>query len=139
MCLSIPMLGDSFCKEEDVRGEEEALLLSIPMLGDSFCKLETTLSPRENNVRLSIPMLGDSFCKTIGQHIGSFQLYLTFNPHAWGLFLQDVWCRSYRFTTYRSFNPHAWGLFLQVSNGDNYDYFVVNFQSPCLGTLFARE
>ncbi len=39
-----------------------------------------------------------------------------------------------------TFNPHAWGLFLQVkpffSQFEN-PFFRVDFQSPCLGTLFA--
>ena len=59
-------------------------------------------------------MLGDSFCKTVKGAVGVCQRH--------------------------PFNPHAWGLFLQVK--DKLPVAATPkrvFQSPCLGTLFARR
>ena len=85
--------------------------LSIPMLGDSFCKLAPTTWYSPTGRLLSIPMLGDSFCK---EHVQGFSCFKTdaFNPHAWGLFLQGA-TAGWSEWSVRSFNPHAWGLFLQ--------------------------
>ena len=106
------------------------------MLGDSFCKFSPP--PRNTHILrvLSIPMLGDSFCKEelqrrIAEEAG------TFNPHAWGLFLQ---ARSLPL-------PSASGKALSIPMlGDSFckltviaggKLLKVAFQSPCLGTLFA--
>ena len=63
---------------------------------------------------------------------------LSFNPHAWGLFLQAWMYSSTAHVVMSSFNPHAWGLFLQGSWIDETKLGLIHFQSPCLGTLFAR-
>ena len=84
-------------------------------------------------------MLGDSFCKALTILMEITKLACTFNPHAWGLFLQeeawrsgrsggrrlsipmlgDSFCKPLRRQDqgrerFRAFNPHAWGLFLQA-------------------------
>ena len=139
--LSIPMLGDSFCKYVFCPREERAVTyLSIPMLGDSFCKLYNSQSSVWSHLNLSIPMLGDSFCKIYGHDLGVGRRYKAFNPHAWGLFLQGFLvvlpvfltcvfqspCLGTLFARYdmstlepekKTFNPHAWGLFLQDLKG----------------------
>ena len=199
---------------EDASNNEPSNPLSIPMLGDSFCKPTrrcsstrftlTTFNPHAwglflqayfnivdeiiATVELSIPMLGDSFCKCLIIAAALAMLSSTFNPHAWGLFLQ-VDKQLVRCAAMEPFNPHAWGLFLQdyfsglesvFSNmqlsipmlgdsfckptkwgwvvyypekllsipmlGDSFCKAILhlshfrsqsNFQSPCLGTLFA--
>ncbi len=108
-------------------------------------------------------MLGDSFCKlTLSEEL--LVVLLPFNPHAWGLFLQDFNVLAYRDFIKKTFNPHAWGLFLQEmldaeiekskkrlsipmlgdsfcksGTGCNVRDGIQNFQSPCLGTLFASR
>ena len=37
-----------------------------------------------------------------------------------------------------AFNPHVWGLFLQDARTKLDEILDIVFQSPCLGTLFAR-
>ena len=44
-----------------------------------------------------------------------------------------------RCTGNTSFNPHVWGLFLQDGWGGGEARAGEDFQSPCLGTLFARK
>ena len=61
-----------------------------------------------------------------------------FNPHAWGLFLQALFPNRIPDVPQLSFNPHAWGLFLQVGCCGKVWRAILYFQSPCLGTLFAR-
>ena len=107
-------------------------------------------------------MFGDSFCKSAGS-CRVRRPSLAFNPHVWGLFLQekekvmrelkekllsipmfgdsfckDIFSPSFQPMDIRTFNPHVWGLFLQADNEvrDNVAGGI-GFQSPCLGTLFA--
>ncbi len=62
--------------------------LSIPMSGDSFCKTIKFLRRRLERNGLSIPMSGDSFCKCFPMAAWNPAVF-SFNPHVWGLFLQD--------------------------------------------------
>ena len=110
-------------------------------------------------------MSGDSFCK-ISTSFASNRRYESFNPHVWGLFLQEEYdrygkrlhsivfqspCLGTLFASQEwiirdydevksTFNPHVWGLFLQVlicaTMSGKHQVF---FQSPCLGTLFASS
>ena len=57
-------------------------------------------------------MSGDSFCKEMRLK-GIDIMYNTFNPHVWGLFLQDTEGATVHGDTTFAFNPHVWGLFLQ--------------------------
>ena len=105
------MLGDSFCKFNNVSAVVFANELSIPMLGDSFCKTHV-INEAIHKLELSIPMLGDSFCKrgrqpTLRRHGLGFQ-----SPCLGTLFARK-WCN--------------WVI-----------QEIQDFQSPCLGTLFAR-
>ncbi len=106
------MLGDSFCKSLVPSSYVTVIFLSIPMLGDSFCKPMLNFENPVFWYRLSIPMLGDSFCKAIGD-LNGVRNNNTFNPHAWGLFLQVYRLSAEGRRGGASFNPHAWGLFLQ--------------------------
>ena len=83
-----------------------------PCLGTLFASLNNIIAAKKT-INLSIPMSGDSFCKG--------------KEHA-------VWGRSWE-----AFNPHVWGLFLQEDILRFYkNKQITRFQSPCLGTLFAR-
>ena len=57
----------------EITGNYITINLSIPMLGDSFCKLLLFLSKRKDAKTLSIPMLGDSFCKLKAEVIRSVE------------------------------------------------------------------
>ena len=110
--LSIPMLGDSFCKLDAWAAWIEKQCLSIPMLGDSFCKLETGEGWFGVHTDFQSPCLGTLFARLLCA-VNEVLKLLTFNPHAWGLFLQDFTFSTISSCSSVSFNPHAWGLFLQ--------------------------
>ena len=82
-------------------------------------------------------MLGDSFCKLFHKSRLRSVEKQTFNPHAWGLFLQ-VKAGLFKI-------PNKLGLSIPML-GDSFcksvgsvenDLSGIAFQSPCLGTLFA--
>ncbi len=87
--------------------------LSIPMSGDSFCKQtqgqlgETPITPFQS------PCLGTLFASKSREEASAFQT-AAFNPHVWGLFLQVEETIRVLGELFETFNPHVWGLFLQV-------------------------
>ena len=133
-----PCLGTLFARKEDEKHDEENDYFQSPCLGTLFAS-KTLFFPIRKPLfpsGLSIPMLGDSFCKLPEKTEKPLERE-TFNPHAWGLFLQveflewqegqkwllsipmlgDSFCkrRTRSPSAYKQwpFNPHAWGLFLQ--------------------------
>ncbi len=83
-------------------------------------------------------MSGDSFCKDWVKGLKG-ATDKTFNPHVWGLFLQEKGGIELCGASELSFNPHVWGLFLQVAFAGMFAGYTSIFQSPCLGTLFASR
>ena len=134
-----PCLGTLFARGGRGMPPARPSSLSIPMLGDSFCKLffrETTTNALRT---LSIPMLGDSFCKT-GDVQGILGTQETFNPHAWGLFLQAIcWFADGVPTPVTFQSPCLGTLFARRGRGELLLSRRSLFQSPCLGTLFASR
>ena len=94
--LSIPMLGDSFCKQAfRCRGKGGKGSFN-PHAWGLFLQVDVNQPAwitTGNYHYLSIPMLGDSFCKSTCCVLRKPLSRVTFNPHAWGLFLQDVYDR----------------------------------------------
>ena len=83
-------------------------------------------------------MFGDSFCKELAKILVK-AIKTPFNPHVWGLFLQEEGREREAPSECFAFNPHVWGLFLQEKNDCETAPQRFGFQSPCLGTLFARD
>ncbi len=109
------------------------------MLGDSFCKLITPSTPRSRLLSFQSPCLGTLFAswlKSYGETLRS----LTFNPHAWGLFLQGHLRVVRSFQEAYSFQSPCLGtLFASLQWGQSAMIQALTFQSPCLGTLFASH
>ena len=82
-------------------------------------------------------MLGDSFCK-LCHVLEEYYQKTTFNPHAWGLFLQGdigiVWLKDGKELLSI---PMLGDSFCKVKGWRMPPNTVYVFQSPCLGTLFA--
>ena len=83
-------------------------------------------------------MLGDSFCKSRTRPSTSDLCCSTFNPHAWGLFLQDGHA-SQLWGFDPTFNPHAWGLFLQELDSIRRRVEEADLSIPMLGDSFCKH
>ncbi len=112
-------------------------MLSIPMLGDSFCKLALEEHYAEHGCFSFNPHAWGLFLQ-VGNRMGNRMGNRTFNPHAWGLFLQVRMLLMLSFLGVGPFNPHAWGLFLQggrlVYHDEDGEYLSI----PMLGDSFCK-
>ena len=111
-----------------------------PCLGTLFARSSALSGTKKSVLKLSIPMFGDSFCKVIRQPV-EHPAVVDFQSPCLGTLFASHKVFIFRVEISVSFNPHVWGLFLQV-NLAAFELQVqvsVSFQSPCLGTLFARK
>ena len=107
------MSGDSFCKKDDGGGSYIIYnVFQSPCLGTLFAS-ENPPSP-------------------------PFAVYVTFNPHVWGLFLQAPEYDALKEKRNAAFNPHVWGLFLQVTDKATWVYQPAPTFNPHVWGLFLQ-
>ena len=81
-------------------------------------------------------MSGDSFCKLDSAKV-EVKKFSAFNPHVWGLFLQEEAATVTKLSDLIFQSPCLGTLFASVIQYHYIVSLISIFQSPCLGTLFA--